>query len=114
MPRLDDTFERKPDLKFLFTGGKGGVGKTIAAAGIAYHFASRGKRTLVASLNPVHSMSSVFGQELSGGGIRPVAGVPNLHAIEVETSEVVERYRENIAKRVREFLKYSDIPLDAR
>jgi len=34
--------ESKPNLKFMFTGGKGGVGKTICAAGIAYHFAERG------------------------------------------------------------------------
>lgn len=113
MKGLEEAFREKPELKFLFTGGKGGVGKTIAAAGIAYHFASSGKRTLLASLNPVHSMSSLFGQDLSGGKIKPVAGISGLDAIEVETAEVVERYRENIAKRVREFLKYSDIPLDA-
>ena len=106
--------ERHPDLKFVFTGGKGGVGKTICAAVLAYHFAEQGKRTLLASLNPVHSLTSVFGQDLSGGQVRPVQGVPNLHAVEVDASDVVARYRENIAQRVREFLKYADIPVDAK
>jgi len=104
----------KPGLRFIFTGGKGGVGKTIAAAGIAIQFAGQGKRTLLASLNPVHSLSSVFGQPLSGGAVLPVEGVPNLYAVEVETHEVVARYRESIGRRVREFLKWADIPIDAR
>ncbi|MFN3414375.1 MAG: hypothetical protein ACK42L_09990, partial [Thermoanaerobaculum sp.] len=41
-----------------------------------------------------HSLTSVFGQNLSGGQIRPVEGVPNLFAVEVDASDVVARYRE--------------------
>ncbi|MFO7172546.1 MAG: TRC40/GET3/ArsA family transport-energizing ATPase [Bacillota bacterium] len=104
----------RPNLRYIFTGGKGGVGKTVCAAVLALRFAEEGKRTLLASLNPVHSLTSVFGQDLSGGQIRPVAGVPNLYAVEVDASDVVARYRENIAQRVREFLRYADIPVDAK
>jgi arsenite/tail-anchored protein-transporting ATPase len=114
MQTLMQLLNEKPGLRFIFTGGKGGVGKTVAAAGIAIQFAGQGKRTLLASLNPVHSLSSVFGQPLSGGAVLPVAGVTNLFAVEVETREVVARYRENIGRRVREFLKWADIPIDAR
>jgi arsenite-transporting ATPase len=114
MQTLLQLLNARPALRFTFTGGKGGVGKTVAAAAIAIHFAEQGKRTLLASLNPVHSLSSVFGQALSGGAILPVAGLPNLYAVEVETDEIVTRYRENIGRRVREFLKWADIPLDAR
>ncbi len=114
MQTLVQLLNEKPGLRFIFTGGKGGVGKTIAAAGIAIQFAGQGKRTLLASLNPVHSLSSVFGQPLSGGAVLPVEGVPNLYAVEVETHEVVARYRESIGRRVREFLKWADIPIDAR
>ena len=114
MQTLMQLLNEKPGLRFIFTGGKGGVGKTIAAAGIAIQFAGQGKRTLLASLNPVHSLSSVFGQPLSGGAVLPVEGVPNLYAVEVETHEVVARYRESIGRRVREFLKWADIPIDAR
>lgn len=103
-----------PNLRYIFTGGKGGVGKTVCAAVLANQFAREGKRTLIASLNPVHSLTSVFGQNLSGGQIKPVAGVPNLHAVEVDASDVVERYRQNIGNRVREFLKFADIPVDAK
>ena len=103
--------ESKPSLKFLFTGGKGGVGKTIAAAGIAYYFAEKGEKTLIVSLNPVHSLSSVFGQDLWGGEIRPVKGVDNLWACEVDISDTVRRYQEHISGRLREFMKWADIPI---
>jgi arsenite-transporting ATPase len=114
MQTLMQLLNEKPGLRFIFTGGKGGVGKTVAAAGIAIQFAGQGKRTLLASLNPVHSLSSVFGQPLSGGAVLPVKGVSNLFAVEVETREIVARYRESIGRRVREFLKWADIPIDAR
>lgn len=117
MDRLAQFLEAHPDLKFVFTGGKGGVGKTIAAAGLGIHFARQGRRTLLASLNPVHSLSSVFDQDLAGGKTKPVKldGVGlTLQAVEVETKDVVERYRQQIGKRVREFLKWADIPVDAK
>jgi arsenite/tail-anchored protein-transporting ATPase len=112
-------FNDHPDLRFVFTGGKGGVGKTVAAAAIGLHHARLGKRVLIASLNPVHSLSSVFAQDLGGGKPRPVRGAldngsGDLHAVELETSEVVRRYRDQIATRVREFLKWADIPVNAK
>lgn len=111
--QLQEFLKSKPNLRFVFTGGKGGVGKTVTAAVMAYQFAQQGKKTLVASLNPVHSLTSVFGQNLSGGQFRQVEGAPNLFAVEVDASGVVARYRDNIAVRVREFLKYADIPVDS-
>ena len=108
-------FADHPDLRFVFTGGKGGVGKTVAAASIAMLTAREGRRTLLASLNPVHSLASLFGQrKLASGRIESVEGIPNLDVIEVEADEIVERYRTNIGGRVREFLKWADIPVDAK
>jgi arsenite-transporting ATPase len=110
---IRDFFAGHPDLRFVFTGGKGGVGKTVAAAAIGLHHARQGKRVLVASLNPVHSLSSVFAQDLAGGRPRQVQGADGkLDAVELETGQVVARYRDTIAKRVREFLKWADIPVD--
>ena len=117
MDSLASFLETHPDLKFVFTGGKGGVGKTVSAAALSLYFAGKGKRVLLASLNPVHSLSSVFDQDLAGGKTKLVQDGDlggRLHAVEVETKDVVERYRENIGKRVREFLKWSDIPVDAK
>lgn len=117
METIGQLLGARPRLKYIFTGGKGGVGKTVAAAALAYHFGRQGRKTLLASLNPVHSLSSVFGQDLRGGAIRPVTGPGvdgRLFASEVEATDVVERYRVNIGNRVREFLRWADIPVDAK
>lgn len=111
---FSELVEHKPRLKYLFTGGKGGVGKTISAAGIAHYYASNGYKTLLASLNPVHSLTSLFKQDLTGGVIKKVEGVENLYAVEVEIDDVVARYKENISKRIREFMKWADIPIDPK
>jgi arsenite-transporting ATPase len=47
----------------LFT-GKGGVGKTTAAAATAVRCADAGLRTLVLSTDPAHSLADAFGTEL--------------------------------------------------
>ena len=114
MTNLPELLKERSRLRYIFTGGKGGVGKTVSAAGLACHYATTGDKVLLASLNPVHSLSSLFGQDLSGGKIRTVAGMKGVYAVEVETSEVVAKYRESIKGRVKEFLKWADIPLDAR
>ena len=114
MPTLPELLKQRPKLRYVFTGGKGGVGKTVSAAGLAYQYAASGQKVLLASLNPVHSLSSLFGQNLAGGKVRPVEGVKGVYAVEVETTEVVQKYRDSIKGRVKEFLKWADIPLDAR
>lgn len=110
--RIHDFLNTHSDLKYCFTGGKGGVGKSVLAAGMAYYFAERGEQTLLASLNPVHSLSNLFSQHLSGGTAKPIDGVNNLFAIEVEINDIVLSYREKIAARLREFLKWAEIPLN--
>lgn len=47
----------------LFT-GKGGVGKTTVAAATALRCAAAGKRTIVLSTDPAHSLADVFDQPL--------------------------------------------------
>lgn len=103
-----------PSLKFIFTGGKGGVGKTISAAGIAYYHASQGERVLLASLNPVHSLSSLFQQDLSGGELKNVEGAPDtLRTMEVDIEERKEQYKEQLTDRIHHFLEWADISVDA-
>ncbi len=111
---LQKFLDSNPKLRYIFTGGKGGVGKTIAAAGLGLRFAEQGERVLLASLNPVHSLSSLFNVDLRGGKPRVVDGSKRLLAQEVEIKDAVDRYRERIGERVRDFLKWADIPLDAR
>lgn len=101
-------------VKYLFFGGKGGVGKTVVAAATAMYYAKRGERTLLASFNPVHSLSSLFGQALGGGAVKAVAGVDNLYAVEVEIGDVVEGYKQRVSTLLKELFKWAELPVDTR
>jgi len=97
-----------PHLKYTFFGGKGGVGKTVMAGAAALWIASQGRRTLLASTNPVHSLSSLLDQDVFGAP-KPVQGVPNLEAYEIDTRETIERSKAELVQKIQWFLKYADI-----
>lgn len=105
--------QTNPDLRYMFFGGKGGVGKTVVAAGVAHYFSDTlGKKTLISSTNPVHSLSSAFGQDVLGKGTQKIDGTKNLYALEIDISETVKRYKQDIRDMILTFLKYADIPLN--
>lgn len=100
-------------IRYTFFGGKGGVGKTIVAAGAAYFLAElMGRKTLISSTNPVHSLSSAFGQDFWGKGICHVEGTKRLDAMEIDISATVEGYKESVRSKIMAFLKTADIPLE--
>jgi arsenite-transporting ATPase len=99
-------------LKFIFFGGKGGVGKTVFAAATAMWHAQQGRRTMLASTNPVHSLSSLLGQNVLGAHT-PVDGVPNLWAYEIDTKDTIERSKLEIREKIQWFLKFADISTKA-
>ncbi len=107
-----DFVEQHPNIKFFFTGGKGGVGKTVSAAAIAQYFVSRGKKTLLASLNPIHSLSTLYGQDMWGKGVQKIEGAENLWGVEVDIKEKMKTYRDQLSDRITGFLKWADIPVD--
>lgn len=99
-------------LRYTFFGGKGGVGKTALAGITAVHLASQGKRTLLASTNPVHSLSSLLDQDVFGKAT-PVDGVENLWAQEIDTKESIERSKQEIRDKVQWFLKFAEVKTKA-
>jgi len=101
-----------PDLRFIFFGGKGGVGKTVSAGATALWLAGQGKRTLLASTNPVHSLSGLLGQDVFGKHT-PVNGAPNLWAYEIDTKDTIERSKVEIREKIQWFLKFADISTKA-
>jgi arsenite-transporting ATPase len=101
-----------PGLKYVFFGGKGGVGKTVLAGASALWFAQQGKRTLLASTNPVHSLTSMLGQDVFGRHT-PVTGISNLYAYEIDTKETIEKSKKEIREKIQWFLKYADIKTKA-
>lgn len=104
--------QEHPNLKYSFFGGKGGVGKTVLAGAMALWMARQGKRTLLASTNPVHSLTSMLDQDVFGKPT-PVTGVSNLMAYEIDTRETIERSKKEIREKISWFLKFADIKTKA-
>jgi len=100
------------DLKYNFFGGKGGVGKTVLAGATALWLARQGKRTLLASTNPVHSLTSMLDQDVHGKPT-PVTGVDNLVAYEIDTKETIAKSKKEIREKIEWFLKFADIKTKA-
>ncbi|MEV8631850.1 ArsA family ATPase [Streptosporangium sp. NPDC051023] len=71
----------------LFT-GKGGVGKTTAAAATAVMAAGAGLKTLVVSTDTAHSLADALG--VTAGG-EPVEVTPGLYLHQVDTQRALER-----------------------
>ncbi len=77
--------------KFVFFGGKGGVGKTTVSSAYGLKCARAGLRTLVVSTDPAHSTSDVFDQQF-GDDPAAVDGVENLWAMEIDPEEEIEAH----------------------
>ncbi len=99
-------------LKYIFFGGKGGVGKTVLAGAASLWFAGQGRRTLLASTNPVHSLSGMLDQNVFGKPTQ-VTGAPNLMAYEIDTRETIEKSKKDIRDKIEWFLKYAEIKTKA-
>jgi arsenite-transporting ATPase len=105
---MQQFFGQHPKMKYIFFGGKGGVGKTVMAGTAALWLAQQGRRTLLASTNPVHSLSSLLDQNVFGAPTQ-VNGVPNLFAYEIDTKDTIERSKVELTQKIQWFLKYADI-----
>ena len=103
---------KHPQLKYNFFGGKGGVGKTVLAGASALAYAKQGKRTLLASTNPVHSLSGLLDQDVFGKPVQ-ASGVPNLFAYEIDTKDTIEKSKHEIKEKVNWFLKFAEIRTQA-
>jgi len=101
-----------PGLRYVFFGGKGGVGKTVMAGVNAVSLARSGKRVLLASTNPVHSLSGLLGQDVFGKQTA-VTGVENLWALEIDTRDAIERSKREIRDKIAWFLKFAEISTKA-
>jgi arsenite-transporting ATPase len=109
---MTDYFRQHEGLRYVFFGGKGGVGKTVMAATTAVHLARSGKRTLLASTNPVHSLSGALDQQVSGKATL-IEGVDNLWAQEIDTRDAIERSKREIREKIQWFLKFAEISTKA-
>ena len=72
---------------FIFVGGKGGVGKTSISSATALWLANQGKKTLIVSTDPAHSLSDSLEVTI---GHYPVQINENLFAVEIDPDKAME------------------------
>ncbi|MBI1920350.1 MAG: ArsA family ATPase [Geobacter sp.] len=90
-------FLKKKELEFLFFGGKGGVGKTTLAAAAALRIArgTPGRKVLILSTDPAHSLSDCFGYKI-GNDITAViesSAAGHVYALEMDALQMLDEFR---------------------
>ena len=100
-------------MRILLFSGKGGVGKTSVAAATGVHLADQGKRTLVMSVDPAHSLADSF--DLTSTGLfhtstgDPTRVAPNLDIHEVNIQREIKRHWQEISSYITTVLRTSGL-----
>jgi arsenite-transporting ATPase len=84
-------------MRIVLVTGKGGVGKTTVAAATALQAADQGRRTLVMSTDPAHSLADAFRVPL-GDAVSEVA--PRLWGQQIDAQHRLEMYWGDIRKQL--------------
>ncbi|KAL6948823.1 Golgi to ER traffic-related protein [Hanseniaspora vineae] len=89
-PNLSDLINSTTH-KWIFVGGKGGVGKTTSSCSIAIQMATKQpeKQFLLISTDPAHNLSDAFGEKF-GKDARKVTGMNNLSCMEIDPSAALK------------------------
>ena len=89
----------------LFT-GKGGVGKTTVASATALRIAAEGRKTLLMSTDPAHSVADALGTELTPD---PIEVAPNLWAEQLDPQQRLEENWRDIQQHAISVLQWAGI-----
>jgi len=83
-------------MRILVFTGKGGTGKTTVAAATGLRCAENGKKTLMLSTDPAHSLSDAVGINL--GDHSPKKITENLYGLEIDSQRLMEEKWEVVLK----------------
>lgn len=104
LPALVEQLAKQP---IIFIGGKGGVGKTTTAAALASYYANQGKKTLIVSTDPAHSLGDVLNVPLKN---QKTAVTSYLDAIELNPDIIVDEHFAQVERTITSYANPDMMP----